>query len=278
MENCDTMWSINKNFQTITMRMCIETVMPVLLEYNITNLTIPSLHNATLNSTKKESFTGNILNQTNITNLTIPSLYNATLNSTKNESFVGNILNQPNYTLPSLNTNSSKAKVNLTSPSSSIIFPSPSPESWILTSIVPSSSEPVETSPSPTNSPSSYIRGSVSPSAFMINSTDNETHKTEQPYIDEISTPLSIVLLSCGIICTLLLLWGLYRRKTRTNKIQPCPSRYKYKKPVLKTTNLNRPTDYILEHLTPSSTPKTQPAPPKEEREDRDIDGKTALE
>ena len=67
MENCDTMWSINKNFQTITMKMCVETVIPVLLEYNITNLTIPSLHNATLNTTKNVSFISNILNHTNIT-------------------------------------------------------------------------------------------------------------------------------------------------------------------------------------------------------------------
>ena len=252
MENCDTMWSINKNFQTITMKMCIKTVMPVMLEYNITNSTIPSLHNATLNSTKNESFTGNILNQTNMTST--------------------------NYTLPNLNTNSSKAKVNLTSPSSSIILSSPSPESWILTSIVPSSSEPVKTSPSPTASPASYMRGSVSPSTFMINSTDNETHKTEQPYIDEISMPLSIVLLSCGIILAFFLLWCLYRRKIKVNKIQPCPSRYKYKEPVLKTPNNNRPTDYILEHLTPASTPRTLPHPPKEEREDPDIDGKTTLE
>ena len=89
------------------MKMCVETVLPVLLEYNLTNLTIPSLHNATFNSTKNESFTGNILNQTN-------------------------------STIPNLNTNSSEAKVNLTSPSSRIILPSPSPETWILTSIVPS--------------------------------------------------------------------------------------------------------------------------------------------
>ena len=163
MENCDTMWSINKNFQTITMRMCVETVMPVLLEYNITNLTIPSLHNVTLNSTKNESFTGNILNQTNMTST--------------------------NYTLPNLNTNFSEAKVNLTSPSS-IIIPSSSPESFIFEApVVTSSPSPVKMSSSPTASPASYMRGSVSPSTFMINSTDNETHNTEQPYIDEISTP-----------------------------------------------------------------------------------------
>jgi len=242
MENCDTMWSINKNFQTITMKMCVETVMPVLLEYNLTNLTIPSLHNATFNSTKNESFTGNILNQTN-------------------------------STVPNLNTNSSEAKVNLTSPSSRIILPSPSPETWILTSIVPSSSEPVET-PSPINGPSNYIRGSgVSPSSFMMNYTEDDIYNTKQQSIDEISTPLSIVLLICSIILALVLLWCLYKRRTKSSKIHSC---HRYKKPVTKKPNNNRPTDYILEQLTPASTPRTQPHPPKEERKDPDIDDKIA--
>lgn len=240
------------------MKMCVETVMPVLLEYNLTNLTIPSLHNATFNSTKNESFTGNILNQTN-------------------------------STVPNLNTNSSEAKVNLTSPSSRIILPSPSPETWILTSIVPSSSEPVRTppspintpsssepveTPSPINSPSNYIRGSgVSPSSFIMNYTEDDIYNTKQQSIDEISTPLSIVLLICSIILALVLLWCLYKRRTKSSKIHSC---HRYKKPVTKKPNNNRPTDYILEQLTPASTPRTQPHPPKEERKDPDIDDKIA--
>ena len=230
------------------MKMCVETVMPIMLEYNITNLTIPSLHNTTLNSTK-------------------------------NESFIGNILNQTNTTLLNLNTNLSEAKINFTSPSSSsVIISSPSPSHSSLSDsfiferpIVPISPSPVEMSVSPTTSPSNYMRGSVSPSSFMTNSTNEDIHTTDQSYIDEISTPLSIILLICSIIITFFLLWCLYKRR-KTNKIHSC---HKYKKPVTKKSNNNRPTDYIIEQLTPS-TPRTQPYPPKEVLEDPDIDGKIA--
>ena len=144
MESCDTMWTINRASQTITMKMCVETVVPTVVEFNITNLTIPSLHNTTLNSTKNISFIQNMLNHSNITEyVAVPNISNT---------------NDTNDTIDIV-----ESGIEIVTPSSSSV-----PSSNVL---LPA--EANYSSPSSSRSFSSYIRGS-SPSSstfIMLNST-----------------------------------------------------------------------------------------------------------
>ncbi len=251
METCDTMWTINKASQTITMKMCVETVVPTVVEFNITNLTIPSLHNTTLNSTKNISFIQTTLNQSNITEYVALS----------------NISNT-NDTIEIV-----ESGIEVVTPSSSSV-----PSSKVLL--------PAEVNyTSPSSSTRSYIRGSSPSSSTLIilNSTNNSTHPTI--ITNDNATIVAVVFIIVGILLSLGLTWCLYKRKIKHNKIHHCTpltSHYRYKnQPKQINTskpNMNRPKDYLLEKISNASTPKTEPHPPKEAQEDLDIDGKTALE
>ena len=240
------------------MKMCVETVIPVLLEYNITNLTVPSLHNATLNTTKNVSFISNILNHTNITRY-FPIVNETNTSNTNKTANISNYApsSEPNITVEMVDT----------------IFPSFS-------------------TPSPSKI-SSYIRGTSAPSptlnSIIPNNNTNYTKNVTIPSIldTESNTTLAIIAIVSSIILTFGLLFCLIKRKSKTNKIQDCTtltSHYKYKKPEplkrinINKNNLNRPKDYILETISNASTPKTNPNPPREVQEDRDIGGKTTLE
>jgi len=254
METCDTMWTINKASQTITMKMCVETVVPTVVEFNITNLTIPSLHNTTLNSTKNISFIQNMLNQSNITEyIALPNISNT------------------NDTIDIV-----ESGIEVVTPSSSSV-----PSSKVLL--------PAEVNyTSPSSSARSYIRGS-SPSSstlIMLNSTNLKNNSTHPTIItNDNATIVAIVFIIVGILLSLGLTWCLYKRKIKHNKIHHCTpltSHYRYKKPPKQINtskpNMNRPKDYLLEKISNASTPKTEPHPPKEAQEDLDIDGKTTLE
>ncbi len=254
METCDTMWTINKASQIITMKMCVETVVPTVVEFNITNLTIPSLHNTTLNSTKNISFIQTTLNQSNITEYVALS----------------NISNT-NDTIEIV-----ESGIEVVTPSSSSV-----PSSKVLL--------PAEVNyTSPSSSTRSYIRGS-SPSSstlIMLNSTNFKNNSTHPTIItNDNATIVAIVFIIVGILLSLGLTWCLYKRKIKHNKIHHCTpltSHYRYKKPPKQINtskpNMNRPKDYLLEKISNASTPKTEPHPPKEAQEDLDIDGKTTLE
>ncbi len=254
---CDTMWAIVKNRQTITMKMCIATHSAVVFESNYTNLTNTSLQNYTHNTTIIQN---NTTLNTNNTMLNSTLLNSTMLNST--------LLNSTLLNSTLLN-------------------------STLLNSVVPSPSIYSIKTPSPANVLASYIRGrDISPSSSIIfNSSENNNTASN---IDEESIILSISLISLGIILTFAILYAVYRRRTKSNKIHSCPpltSHYKYNnqkntdtnKPTINTIT-ERPKDYLVEQLKPlkNSTPTTQrqiPRPPsKEEHEDRDTDGKTALE
>ena len=260
MESCDTMWTINRASQTITMKMCVETVVPTVVEFNITNLTIPSLHNATLNSTKNISFIQTMLNQSNITEyVAIPN------NSNTNDTI--DIV---------------ESGIEIVTPSSSSI-----PSSKVL---LPS--EVNYPSPSSSTNSNSYIRGSSPSSSTLIilNSTNlknNASYNSTHPAIitNDNATIVAIVFIIVGILLSLGLTWCLYKRKIKHNKIHDCTpltSHYRYKKPPKQINtskpNMNRPKDYLLEKISNASTPKTEPHPPKEVQEDLDIDDKTTLE
>ena len=254
MESCDTMWTINRASQTITMKMCVETVVPTVVEFNITNLTIPSLHNTTLNNTKNISFIQTMLNQSNITEyVALPNISNT------------------NDTIDIV-----ESGIEIVTPSSSSI-----PSSKVLL--------PAEANySSPSSSASSYIRGS-SPSSstlIMLNSTNLTNNSTHPAMItNDNATIVAIVFIIVGILLSLGLTWCLYIRKIKHNKIHDCTpltSHYRYKKPPKQINtskpNMNRPKDYLLEKISNASTPKTEPHPPKEVQEDLDIDDKTTLE
>jgi len=254
MESCDIMWTINRASQTITMKMCVETVVPTMVELNITNLTIPSLHNTTLNSTKNISFIQTMLNQSNITE------YVALSNISNTNDTIEIVESGIEIVTPSSSSISSSkvllpAEANYSSPSSSI---------------------------------SSYIRGSSPSSSTLIisNSTNLKNNSTHPAIItNDNATIVAIVFIIVGILLSLGLTWCLYKRKIKHNKIHDCTpltSHYRYKKPPKQINtskpNMNRPKDYLLEKISNASTPKTEPHPPKEVQEDLDIDDKTTLE
>ena len=260
MESCDTMWTINRASQTITMKMCVETVVPTVVEFNITNLTIPSLHNTTLNSTKNISFIQTMLNQSNITEyVALPNISNT------------------NDTIDIV-----ESGIEIVTPSSSSI-----PSSKVL---LPA--EVNYSSPSSSTNSNSYIRGSSPSSSTLIisNSTNlknNASYNSTHPAIitNDNATIVAIVFIIVGILLSLGLTWCLYKRKIKHNKIHDCTpltSHYRYKKPPKQINtskpNMNRPKDYLLEKISNASTPKTEPHPPKEVQEDLDIDDKTTLE
>jgi len=269
---CDTMWAIVKNRQTITMKMCIATHSAVVFESNYTNLTNTSLQNYTHNTTIIQN---NTTLNTNNTMLNSTLLNSTLLNST--------LLNSTLLNSTMLNS----TLLNSTLLNSTLL------NSTLLNSVVPSPSIYSIKTPSPANVLASYIRGrDISPSSSIIfNSSENNNTASN---IDEESIILSISLISLGIILTFAILYAVYRRRTKSNKIHSCPpltSHYKYNnqkntdtnKPTI-NTRTERPKDYLVEQLKPlkNSTPTTQrqiPRPPsKEEHEDRDTDGKTALE
>jgi len=255
MTSCNTMWSVAQNNQIISMKMCVETVLTIMPLINITNLTIPSLQNATLNSTKNVSFKSNILNHTNITQH-VP-IVNAT-----NTSNTNNTVNTVTYT------------------------PSPQPNITIETI---DTRFPSFYTPSPSRI-STYIRGKSSPSpTIILNNMTNYTNNSTIPNIldTETNTVLAVIAIVSSIILTFGLLLCLIKRRNKTNKIQDCTtltSHYKYKKPKplkrinINKNNFNRPKDYILETMSNASTPKTNPNAPKEVPQDPDNDGKTTLE
>ena len=260
MESCDTMWTINRASQTITMKMCVETVVPTVVEFNITNLTIPSLHNTTLNSTKNISFIQTMLNQSNITEY-------VALSNISNTNDTVNIV---------------ESGIEIVTPSSSSV-----PSSKVL---LPA--EVNYSSPSSSTNSNSYIRGSSPSSSTLIisNSTNfknNASYNSTHPAIitNDNATIVAIVFIIVGILLSLGLTWCLYKRKIKHNKIHDCTpltSHYRYKKPPKQINtskpNMNRPKDYLLEKISNASTPKTEPHPPKEVQEDLDIDDKTTLE
>lgn len=255
MTSCNTMWSVAQNNQIISMKMCVETVLTIMPLINITNLTIPSLQNATLNSTKNVSFISNILNHTNITQH-VP-IVNAT-----NTSNTNNTVNTITYT------------------------PSPQPNITIETI---DTRFPSFYTPSPSRI-STYIRGKSSPSpTIILNNMTNYTNNSTIPNIldTETNTVLAVIAIVSSIILTFGLLLCLIKRRNKTNKIQDCTtltSHYKYKKPEplkrinINKNNLNRPRDYIIETMSDASTPKTNPNAPREVPQDPDNDGKTTLE
>ena len=256
MESCDTMWTINRASQTITMKMCVETVVPTVVEFNITNLTIPSLHNTTLNNTKNISFIQTMLNQSNITEyVALPNISNT------------------NDTIDIV-----ESGIEIVTPSSSSI-----PSSKVL---LPA--EANYSSPSSSTNSNSYIRGSSpSSSTLIISNSTNLTNNSTHPAIitNDNATIVAIVFIIVGILLSLGLTWCLYKRKIKHNKIHDCTpltSHYRYKKPPKQINtskpNMNRPKDYLLEKISNASTPKTEPHPPKEVQEDLDIDDKTTLE
>jgi len=236
------------------MKMCVETVVPTVVEFNITNLTIPSLHNTTLNSTKNISFIQTMLNQSNITE------YVALSNISNTNDTIEIVESGIEIVTPSSSSISSSkvllpAEANYSSPSSSI---------------------------------SSYIRGSSPSSSTLIisNSTNLKNNSTHPAIItNDNATIVAIVFIIVGILLSLGLTWCLYKRKIKHNKIHDCTpltSHYRYKKPPKQINtskpNMNRPKDYLLEKISNASTPKTEPHPPKEVQEDLDIDDKTTLE
>ena len=203
METCDTMWTINKESQTITMKMCVERVIPTVIEFNITNLTVPSLQNKTLNKTKKVTVTNNILNQPNITQyFTFPniSITNITVNDTiessieivdpspsssSSEEVLYNPSPSPSSSkevayIPSFSPSSSEKHTYNPSPSSSSIEetsynPSPSSSSseevTYIPSLSPSSSEKHTHNPSPSSSSSEKEPYNPSPQVVIITET-----------------------------------------------------------------------------------------------------------
>jgi len=252
MTSCNTMWSVAQNNQIISMKMCVETVLTIMPLINITNLTTPSLQNATLNSTKNVSFIPNMLNHTNITQH-VP-IVNAT-----NTSNTNNTVNTVTYT------------------------PSPEPNITIETI---DTRFPSFYTPSPSRI-STYIRGKSSPSpTIILNNMTNYTNNSTIPNIldTETNTVLAVIAIVSSILLTFGLLLCLIKRRNKTNKIQDCTaltSHYKYKKPEplkrinINKNNLNRPKDYIIETMSNASTPKTNPNAPREVQEDPGNDGKT---
>jgi hypothetical protein len=256
METCDTMWTINKESQTITMKMCVERVIPTVIEFNITNLTVPSLQNKTLNKTKKVTVTNNILNQPNITQyFTFPniSITNITVNDTiessieiadpspsssSSEEVLYNPSPSPSSSkevayIPSLSPSSSEKHTHNPSPSSSSSEKepyNPSPQVVIITeAIVPSPSSSIKTT---------YIRGTNNISPSMFNSTNlynNTLYNSTLPNIitNDNATAVAITVIVVGILLSFGLTWCLYKRKTKHNKIHDCTpltSHYRQKK------------------------------------------------
>ena len=232
--NCDTMWTIIKDKQTITMKMCITTQPDIMIESNL----LISLQNNTYNTTfNNDTFNSNT------------TVYNNTVyNNTVYNNTVYNIFNMTNNTIyHSIENN--------TVPSPSFATPSfATPSMHILSNIRGSRS----TSPSPVfnSSHDNITLDNISPS-----STKDE------------SVIMPVLALSSGIILTFALLISLYKRQLRTNRIHSCTpltSHYNYDEPgkisVVKpvvntvTTNIGRPKDYIIEQLTmaKNSTPTTQ--------------------
>ena len=269
METCDTMWTINKESQTITMKMCVERVIPTVIEFNITNLTVPSLQNKTLNKTKKVTVTNNILNQPNITQyFTFPniSITNITVNDTiessieivdpsPSSSSSEEVLYNPS---PSPSSIKEVTYIPSISPSSSEKHthnPSPSPSSSEQVSYIPSPSssssekEPYNPSPqvviitetivpSPSSIKPTYIRGTSNISPSMFNSTNlynNTLYNSTLPNIitNDNATAVAITVIVVGILLSFGLTWCLYKRKRKHNKIHDCTpltSHYRQKK------------------------------------------------
>ena len=182
METCDTMWTINKESQTITMKMCVETLIPTVIEFNITNLTVPSLQNKTLNKTKKVTVTNKILNQPNITQyFTFPniSITNITVNDTIESSI--------EIVDPSPSSSSSEEVLYNPSPS-----PSSSKVVTYIPSLSPSSSEKHTHNPSPSSSSSEEVLSNPSSSSsFSVetsyNPSPSSSSSEEVTYIPSLS-------------------------------------------------------------------------------------------
>ncbi len=255
MTSCNTMWSVAQNNQIISMKMCVETVLAIVPLVNITNLTIPSLQNATLNSTKNVSFISNILNHTNITQH-VPIVNRTNTSNTNNTvnivTYSPSSFPEPNITIETTDNifpspSSSEESQYIRSPSSSLsreeqYIPSPSPSLSKEEQYSPSSSSSLsregQYSPSPSGIKTTYIRGTNKTSPSMFNSTNlynNTFHNSTLPNIiaNDNLTAVAITIIVVSILLSLGLTWCLYKRKTKNNKIHDCTaltSHYKQKK------------------------------------------------
>ena len=222
--NCDTMWTIIKDKQTITMKMCITTQPDIMIESNL----LISLQNNTYNTTfNNDTFNSN----TTVYNNTVYNIFNMT-NNTIYHSIENNTVPSPSFATPSFAT----------------------PSMHILSNIRGSRS----TSPSPVfnSSHDNITLDNISPSSTKDESVIMPVLALSSGIILTFALLISLYKrqLRTNRIHSCTPLTSHYNYDE--------PGKISVVKPVVNTvtTNIGRPKDYIIEQLTmaKNSTPTTQ--------------------
>ena len=230
-ETCDTMWMVMKNTQTITMKMCIKTILPIIIFNNTIN---------------------NTINNTNFTFLQNLTLTNIT-SADRNNSYINNTeSNETKYNYRENNT-----KINYTTPSSSTL-------DTIYIPLTPSSMKQSNIR-GRTISPAPSLIYNISNNNLTSNKIPNIRDNTNYIVI-QISIISSCVVFMFIVI---LVLYKRRNRNNRIHSCTPSitnndlksripcagPSQQKYKT----KKNKNRPKDYMIEYLNSESTIRTEP-------------------
>ena len=218
-ENCTVLWNVD-NFNTrMKIKMCIEPieqsfVVPGEIDFN--NLS------KLVNISNNETF----LKNESIANIS------SSPSSMKNES-IANISSSPSTMK---NSNTSMKNLNNT--------PSPSDEGGVETVIAP-----VVPSPTVVDSPSAYIRGKSTinietPSTSDVNETLLKKNQSTTD-INKFDTTAFVSILSISLIAISGLLVYIIKKRKRQN-VQPL---CKFNKSKKRSKSLERPKDYIIEHM-----------------------------
>ena len=224
-ETCDTMWMVMKNTQTITMKMCIKTILPI-IKFN------------------------NTINNTNFTFLQNLTLINIT-SAAHNNSYINNTeSNETKYNYRENNT-----MINYTTPSSIL--------NTIYIPLEPSSMKQSNIR-GRTISPAPSLIYNISNNNLTSNKIPNIRDNTNSIVI-QISVISSCVVFMFIVILVLYKRRNRNNKihsctpSITNNDLKsriPCarPSKQKYK-----TNNKNRPKDYMIEYLNSESTIRTEP-------------------
>jgi len=255
---CDILWTVVKSQQTITMKVCIEPQLPIMLS-NISNLNMSSLQNYSY--TPQNNTLLNI--STNISDISIPASSNIS-----NTSLNTNI----SYTAPS---NISNTSLNTYTPSPSVIDDTQVAPSSLMSSIP---IDDTQVAPSSMSLTSNFIRGStvIDTPSSKLNLTLSPSSSVEK---DNNITGIIFVMSFCIILLIVLVACFLKIRHNKQLKIPFKKQKFKntkdrkYTSTVTPNHLIKRPKDYIIEHLNnkEQKTNRQVPRPPKEETEDHDI-------
>ena len=245
---CEILWEKNENDKNMTLIMCIEEPMI----YEINNTVFFNRLNGNLSKSSKNSSLENKTIEIQLKNNTYNMQLNNTLEELRNETFKNETISSPVF------------ESAIPSPSSSAI---PSPSAMPSPSVIPS--------PSYTPSPFVIHSPSYTPSPFhdkeqieiaindlnIINpssSNISESYYKNNSIIEINSDNTSLLILSISGSLVLIFIIAYILNKYRKNQsVAPCPpvvanNKRKY---VRKSSNNNKPKDYILEILpgTPRS-------------------------